>query len=223
MKISVYTCITNQYDGLRNYRKSHNPNIDFICYTDNPNLIYNDKGWTIKHIPNDLMTFPKVKQQRLMKILPHRYLSNYDISIWVDGNIEIKCDIDDFLKNIDLEKYSFYTRKHPSRNCIYKEAKAVLRYRKDKVNNINSQISEYRKEGFPENFGLVETAVIIRKHNEKDCMILDNRWGKEIIEKSHRDQMSFDYVRWKTGIDIGYFELKKLTVDSNFRWSKHGK
>jgi hypothetical protein len=34
--------------------------------------------------------------------------------------------------------------------------------------------------------------------------------------------MSFDYVRWKTGIEIGYFKLDKLDIDKNFRWKKHG-
>jgi hypothetical protein len=35
--------------------------------------------------------------------------------------------------------------------------------------------------------------------------------------------MSFDYARWKTGIEIGYFKLKRLTEDNNFRWRQHGK
>lgn len=222
MKIVVYTCITNSYDQLNTYHVQHNPDIDFICFTDNPNLIYNDNGWIIKPIPQDLQIFSKVKQQRLLKIIPHKYLNNYDVSIWVDGNIQVRCDIEKFLMNIDLDKYCFYTRKHPSRNCIYEEGNSVIRYGKDSVKSVDSQLSSYKKEGFPKNFGLVETAIIIRKHNDKKCMILDNMWAKELINKSHRDQLSFDYVRWKTGIEIGYFKLDKLNKDNNFRWRKHG-
>ena len=222
MKIVVYTCITNSYDQLNTYHVQHNPDIDFICFTDNPTLIYNDNGWIIKPIPQDLQIFSKVKQQRLLKILPHKYLNNYDISIWVDGNIQVRCDIEKYLLNINFDKYCFYTRKHPSRNCIYEEGNSVIRYRKDSVKSVDSQLSGYKKEGFPKNFGLVETAIIIRKHNDKKCMILDNMWAKELINKSHRDQLSFDYVRWKTGIEIGYFKLNKLNEDNNFRWRKHG-
>jgi hypothetical protein len=29
-------------------------------------------------------------------------------------------------------------------------------------------------------------------------------------------------VRWKNGIEIGYFKLDKLDKDNNFRWRKHG-
>jgi hypothetical protein len=86
-----------------------------------------------------------------------------------------------------LDKYCFYTRKHPSRNCIYEEGNVVIRYGKDSVKSIDNQLSGYKKEGFPKNFGLVETAIIIRKHNDKQCIIIDNMWAKELVNKSHRD------------------------------------
>ena len=222
MKIVVYTCITGNYDSLRKFKNSHNTDIDFICFTDNQNLTFNDKGWTIKPIPSDLKELSKIKQQRLIKILPNRYLKEYDISLWVDGNIEILCDVNDFLNTLDFEKYHFYTRKHPSRDCIYDEAKSVLKFGKDSLQNVDSQMNGYQKEGFPKHFGLAETCIIARKHNELDCQLLDNKWASELVGKSHRDQLSFDYSRWKTGIEIGYFKLNRLTNDEKFRWRKHG-
>jgi hypothetical protein len=122
-----------------------------------------------------------------------------------------------------LNKYCFYTRRHPSRNCIYNEGKSILTYKKDSIRNILSQLDKYEKTGFPKQFGLIESGIIFRKHNDRKCMILDNLWAKEIIEGSHRDQLSFDYARWKSGVEIGYFKLDKLDRDRNFRWCKHGK
>lgn len=135
-KIVVYSAITSGYDSLKCHKNSHNPDVDFICFTDNTNLKYNDNNWMIRNIPEDLNGLSKVKQQRLIKILPHKYLSEYEISIWVDGNIQIMCDVDDFLKKIDLEKHHFYTRRHPVRDCIYDEAKEVLFMRKDVPENV---------------------------------------------------------------------------------------
>ena len=221
-KIAVYTCITGNYDSLRKHRNSRNPDIDFICFTDNPSLLFNDNGWTIKPIPQDLLGLSKIKQQRLVKILPHRYLKGYDLSLWVDGNIEIRCDVDDFLKSLDFEKFHFYTRKHPSRDCIYEEARSILGFGKDSPQIVNPQIEEYRKEGYPEHFGLAETCIIARKHNEVDCQILDNKWASELTGKSHRDQLSFDYSRWKTETEVGYFTLRRLNKDDKFRWRRHG-
>jgi hypothetical protein len=40
-------------------------------------------------IPKELQYLSDVKKQRVVKICPHRYLKEYDISIWVDGNFSI--------------------------------------------------------------------------------------------------------------------------------------
>ena len=92
MKTVIYTAITSNYDSLKQIR-NQNQNFDLICFTDNPNLRYNSYNWNIYPIPNDLLQFSKIKQQRLLKILPHKYLSKYDISIWIDGNITIIGDM----------------------------------------------------------------------------------------------------------------------------------
>lgn len=223
MKICVYTCITGNYDGLSKIYPSQNPNIDFICFTDNQELEYCSGNWNIRSIPNELNYLSKVKQQRIIKACPNRYLQDYDVSLWIDGNISIVSDIYKFLKKYNIEKIPFFTKKHPCRNCIYEEAKKVLQMKKDFPQNVNPQIERYRKEGFPENFGLHETGVILRRHREVCVHVFGNMWAKEIMTFSHRDQLSFDYCRWKTEIQIGHLQIGNLTKDSNFRWRTHGK
>ena len=78
---------------------------------------------------------------------------------------------------------------------------------KDVSGKVRPQMERYRKEGFPEGFGLEETNVILRVHNDPKCQILCNLWGKEVLENSHRDQLSLDYCRWKTGTEIGILDL----------------
>jgi len=46
-------------------------------------------AWKLRPIPEELKHLSNVKKQRVIKICPHRYLKEYDISIWVDGNLEI--------------------------------------------------------------------------------------------------------------------------------------
>ena len=47
--------------------------------------------------------------------------------------------------------------------------------------------------------------IIIRKHNEKEYIELMEELWKTVVYYSHRDQLSFNYVLWKTGIRIKYF------------------
>lgn len=80
----VYTCITGGYDILRPV--SHpDPRLDYVCFTDNPAT--SAAGWTIRPMPEDLAGFSKVKQQRLVKIRPDKYLPEYDTSLWLDANL----------------------------------------------------------------------------------------------------------------------------------------
>ena len=183
-KIVCYTCVTGGYDSLK--EPSVVPdNIDFICFTDNMQL--RSLVWNIKPIPDDLQFLSNIKKQRVVKICPHRYLSEYDISIWVDGNILVKGDLNKFIAQYDLDKVSFYTRVHPKRDCIYDEMEACARAGKDKKEIMQPQIDKYRAEGYPEHIGMAETNIILRKHNEPDCVKLGNLWASELLKHSHRD------------------------------------
>ena len=221
MKIAVYTSITNGYENLKPIPKNQSQDIDFICFTDNPMMYSN--GWMLKPIPDDLIKVPFHKQQRLIKILPHRYLPDYDISLWVDGNIQITCDVLKFIQEYDLNLYSFYTRHHPSRDCIFQEARAVINMKKDTPSIVNPQMIQYKKEGFPEHFGMVESCIILRKHNKPTCVLLDNLWAEQILKYSHRDQLSFNYCLWKLKYEIGYLKIRDFKYCKQFQLKCHGR
>ena len=123
----------------------------------------------MRKIPDDLQFLSNVKKQRIVKICPHRYLKEYDISIWVDGSISVIGDLNTFINQYDLEKNPFYVRIHPSRNCIYDEARACISINKDAKETIEKQVKRYREEGYPEHIGMVETCVLLRKHNGMRC------------------------------------------------------
>ena len=220
-KLCVYTCITGGYDKPMDFNRNQPDGVDFICFTDNPDSL-SGTGWKAKPIPEELLKFSKVKQQRLIKVLPHRYLPDYDSSLWIDGNMQVLCNVGDYLKDYPLDRLSFYTRKHPSRDCIYKEGLAVVAIKRDTAENVFPQIHKYQQEGFPEHFGLHETNMVYRNHRSTECRLLCNMWATEIIRQSHRDQLSLDYCRWKSGVEIGTLLTDRIDIDNNFRWTRHG-
>lgn len=220
--IVCYTCITGGYDALKDVLVKPR-NIDFICFSDR-NIL--SRTWHVRAVPTELCYLSNVKKQRIVKICPHRYLSEYDISIWVDGNILIKDDLNKFIAQYDLEKVPFYTRVHPKRDCIYDEMEACLQANKDKKETMKLQVDKYRADGYPAHIGMAETNVILRKHNNKDCVMLDNLWASELLKHSHRDQLSFNYACWKQKFLPGYLTKNANIINSKdkfFNWSvKHG-
>ena len=222
MKIVCYTCITGGYDALLQ-PSLLNIGIDFICFSDI--AIANSLAWKIRPIPKELSYLSNVKKQRIIKICPHRYLKEYDISIWVDGNIQVVGDMLKFANEYDFEKTSLYTRIHPQRNCIYKEAQACIAIKKDLKQTIEAQVNRYKLEGYPENAGMYETGVILRKHNDMKCQLVCNLWASELLKGSHRDQLSFNYACWKSHFLPGCLKNEFKLVGSNagkFRLCRHG-
>ena len=56
--------------------------------------------------------------------------------------------------------------KHDVRQCIYSESEEVKQQRLDYDDIVNSQMSRYRIEGFPRNYGLFDSGFTIRKYNK---------------------------------------------------------
>ena len=213
----VYTCITGGYDNLME-PKFVTPGFDYVCFTDDVENTYSNV-WKIRPIPEELHNLSNVKKQRMVKINPHKYLSEYDESIWVDGSMMVIGDMNKFINEYCTDKsVSVLFREHPARKCIYDEADTCLRMRKDTPESIKSQMDRYRKEGFPRKYGLVESNMIYRRHNDPYCIKLMETWADEVRNGSHRDQLSFNYALWKVGAE-GY-KCTKINVRGGlyFKW-----
>lgn len=219
-KIVCYTCITGNYDSLIPITVSQN--IDCICFTDSNNC--EGRGWQIRKIPTELLKYSPQKQNRMIKLLPHKYLKKYKISIYIDGNLMIKRNLYfNFLLKYDLRNNYFYTNRHPERDCIYDEVKEVVRLKKDSYDNIRSQIEKYKQEGFPTHYGLSENCILVRKHHDSDCVRLMEMWAKEVAQGSYRDQLSLFYCIWKLNSKINYLSenYRQNNPEDNFVFTSY--
>lgn len=207
-KIVVYTCISGNYDKIKDIINKEE-NIDYICFSDQDVV---DSNWRIKKIPEFLNYLDQTKRARCIKILPHLFLPEYEISIWIDGNIEVVGNVSKLVEKYSEEYFSI--PKHPDRICIYQEAEVIIKMKKDKEENVMRQINKYRDSGYPQNFGLVQSNVIIRKHNHKICKDICENWWKETVTQSKRDQLSFNYSIWNKDYNINI--INPSIIDSEF-------
>lgn len=211
----VYTCITGGYDTLID-PKFVTDGFDYVCFTDNDNM--ESDIWKIRPLPKETDNLSQVKKQRYVKINAHKVLPEYELSIWVDGNVTVKGDLNEFVDKFIKSDCSIYVPKHPSRDCIYSESNAVISIRKDTKENVMPQIDRYKEEGLPKHYGLLQSNIMLRKHNEEGCIRFMEQWFEELKNGSHRDQLSFNYVAWKND-DIKIFYLDKMIYKSQwFNW-----
>jgi GT2 family glycosyltransferase len=184
-RIVVYTCITSGYDSLM-VPEVINNSVDYICFSESP--IDGHGVWKIKPIP---FHHPDpVRVARFVKTHPHLLLQDYDIAIWVDGNILIRNDLQSYIDKIKDNGTSAGFIVHPLRNCIYEEADACLRLNKDDSGVIHSQMEYYKNCGFPHNAGMYETNFFIVRLENNSVKEFFSRWWNGIQSFSRRDQLS---------------------------------
>ena len=99
-----------------------------------------------------------------------------------------------------------------------------VKLKKDTKENVDRQLNAYRKEGFPEHYGLPQTCILLRYHNEESCIKLMETWWEQLEKYSHRDQLSFNYALWKNqNTKIEYVD-KSIFNCKYFKWGiKHKK
>lgn len=201
----IYTCITGGYDNLLE-PTFISEGYDYVCFTDS--VYVRDGFWDIRSLPEEVKELSQVKKQRWIKINAHKVLPEYDLSIWVDGSVTVRGDVDEIVSAM-TDDCSIYVPAHPKRTCIYSEATAVISMKKDTSENIRPQLNRYKAEGFPANYGLLQSNILIRKHNDPDCIRLMEVWSEEVMNGSHRDQLSFNYCCWKNeDIKVEYIDSK---------------
>lgn len=206
-KLVVYTAITNNYDSLKE-PSFITPNTDYVCFTDNEEL--KSDTWKIRLI-KDVPNLDHTRKTRRYKILPHLFLGEYEYSIWIDARYQVKGNMLDFIrKHLSNSTLSVYT--HPKRNCIYKEAKAVVSVKKEVEKIAKKQCNFYKKNRYPKKNGLIASGIILRKHNDPIIINLMEDWWEQVILFSKRDQLSFNYVAWKNK-----FKYNIITEGENYK------
>ena len=201
------------------------------------------EGWDWKFFSeeNSLPIYEdNMRNAKRYKILPHRFLKEYEISIYIDGNYIIKRDVnelvDRYLNDVNAVFHNHNSQPaYDKRNCIYDEARTILMFGeknmkitpergmknyKDNPEIIVNQMKRYMNDNYPEQNGLITGGVILRRHNEKDCIKVMEDWWKEIRYGSKRDQLSFNYVAWKNKFKFNYMN-SDCRDNSYFYLDKH--
>jgi hypothetical protein len=127
---------------------------------------------------------------KIYKILFYQFV-NTEWSIWIDASVHLKVT-PDYLVNLAGDS-DICVFKHPRRNCIYHEAIVCKNKKLDYDWIIDQQILKYRNQNYPENNGLAECTILIRRNTE-EIRNLSDRWWSEICTGSWRDQISFPVV-----------------------------
>lgn len=205
MRVALYSAIYGPYDWVK---PIPDLGVRTVMFTDNPTLVA--PGWEVRYVPHSIATLngsPSITGPMLghkfWKCHPHLALPEADVSLWIDGSMEIV--VDDYVARCleALNDDEWACVRHPARSCIYPEAdySATLTWRYDSE-AIRKQAAWYRSIGHVAGYGLIATGANVRRHTPQTIEI-SQQWWQECLNWSHQDQISLpvlfrlhDNYRW---------------------------
>lgn len=125
---------------------------------------------------------------------PFWFRRRYDLSIWIDGSLQIKSS--SFVR--DMRQYVYDAPwamfSHPDRDCIYDEAVVSAAMRKYRNLPLFEQVESYRS-AVPPHSGLYACTIIVRKEPiPAELSDVNRRWYQENLKWTYQDQLSLPYV-----------------------------
>lgn len=195
MRVGLYTAIYGESDWPKPI-----PLTEVTCgmFTDSKETAAQaeELGWEVEIVRHGITTLkgePRIvapmMAHKWWKTHPDLALPGYDVSLWVDGSIEITNSeyVKLCLEALGDDDWSCVP--HPARTCVFTEAdySATLTWRYDGP-SIHAQRDFYRQ-WHPGNYGLFATGANVRRHTP-DVIELSHRWWDECITWSHQDQIS---------------------------------
>lgn len=195
----IYTSIVGDIDSLMQPQVV-DPRYDYVCFVRNPEGL--DGGiWQLRAIPAEIDDDRMLS--RYPKLHPEELLPGYEWTLWMDGNLSVRSE--SFYELIDSlidSGVQMAAPRHPSRDCVYDEARAVVAADKESYSVAMRVIRYLKDKGFPRHAGLFENAILLRHGGDPHLAAMDAMWWACLQTLSGRDQLSLVYCAHECGVDI---------------------
>lgn len=215
-KTCVYTVLLGDYEILNEQPVAQESQIDFICFTDNRNTLSN--SWTFEYI-EPVFPLDPARSSRVPKICPHRYLKEYDRSLYIDNSVILKKTPEIIFhelmegRNVDMVLLN-----HSYRDTVLDEFIAVEANRLDDLNTIFEQLNSYQLTDPDVLFEKpLKGGFLLRKHMCENVVNAMEEWLAQVLRYSRRDQLSLNYALRKKRPNMIALDMDVLNSDY-FQW-----
>lgn len=165
---------------------------DFICFSNKAQY----DGWTEKPLPLDVLSFSSIRQKKIVKILPWKYLAEYDYAIWCESQDAVLKAVS-VLKSIESDPYKevYLFEDATIEKDFYLSLYSSL--------NVRSQLEKYSTLGYnPQSFYLTDlVAFSVKSLDFKNFSI---NWMNETLKESLNDEISFSWMLSITSLNVGH-------------------
>lgn len=212
MKICVYTYVLGGYDELLEQAVAVDSEADFVCFTDDPDM--RSETWRIELVtpryPTDV-----VRSARELKILGHRVLDAYDVTVCIDASVLLRQPPERIVEAWLSDDVDMALPQHSYREQVLDEFDEVVRLNYDDRSRVHEQLLSY---SVSDPDALTQkplwTAILVRRRTTEvaDAMRL---WFDHVLRYSRRDQLSVNVALSRTRLRV-----RRVPID-NFSSELH--
>jgi hypothetical protein len=206
----VYTALVGNYERLNEQPIAAGSNIPFICFTDDPNL--RSQTWQIRHIACVLTRdFPR--SQREIKLRPHKYLPDFEASLYIDSNILLTEPPEAIFERY-FPSSGLALARHSFRRTVGDEFVEVYNNGLDEPGKFVEQLDHYLAtcpdilDERPFWGGL-----LLSDLRSEPTRALFELWLTHVLRYSRRDQLAFNYVARQLR-----FTPNAIEIDNHASW-----
>lgn len=211
----VYTVLFGGYEDLLEQPMAAESELNFICFTDDPDLQSN--GWRVVQV-EPLFGADPPRSSRYHKILAHKFLDEYDKSLYIDNSIMLLRPPERLLEYLLPGDASLGAIAHSFRETVADEFAAVMAAGLDADWVCLEQLEHYRRyhrdvlSSRPLTGG-----VLARRHLRPEVVEAMERWWYHVLRYSRRDQLSFLVALSETSVEpvVAEFDVQD---NGFFRW-----
>ncbi|HEY0258755.1 MAG TPA: glycosyltransferase domain-containing protein [Lacisediminihabitans sp.] len=186
----VYTALIGRYEQLNEQPIAASSDIDFVCFTDDPDL--RSTSWSIRLI-EPRFPLDSIRSARYLKVLGYQLFPDHDETLWIDNSVRLTVDPRELLGRW-LADADIALPHHSYRTSVIGEFDAVATDGYDDPARVYEQLIHYstlRPAVLHEQ--PYWTALLARRRTAavSEAMRL---WNDHILRYSRRDQLSINFV-----------------------------
>lgn len=189
----VVTAIYGDYDTLKPHPE-HEGVAEWRCYTDDPALADNPKGWNVQ-----VVQLPYEHPRLSAKWWKCHPPLGLDV-LWIDGAVEVVNPdfIDEVAKCLTVAPLTMW--RHPWRDCIYDEVGASAPMTKYVGLPLGRQVGHYQSLGWPAHNGLWASTVMGWAAMSAGARQMGAAWFAHCEAFTYQDQLSLPVLLERYGI-----------------------
>lgn len=201
----VYTVLLGGYEKLNEQPMASRSGIPFICLTDDPAL--RSGSWQIRLVRPQFPGDP-VRSQRMMKILAHEMLPEFDASLYIDNTVVLSAPPETiFARYLAQAPIALFA--HSFRDRLGDEFTAVAGQGLDDACLVEEQRTHYAQQ----RPGILDepvmwTGVLMRRHDAPAVRTMCEEWARHVLRYSQRDQLSVSMA-------LGASELATAVIEED--------